>query len=100
MSDPYAKAAADRRYGGTVLVDGKEVACTIQCVHCGDHAVLLRNVAGDLCTGGWCSRCNGFICGRKCLSCKPFERWLEEVEGTKQSGSVSVAVNVNGGVDG
>lgn len=87
----YSRAAHDHRYGGTILIDGKEAACTIRCVHCGAHEVLLRNATGDLCTGGWCMRCNGFICGKKCSECVPFEKWLEIQEGTKQPGSITVA---------
>ena len=41
---------------------------------------------------GFCMNCNGYICGEKCIVCKPLERWLEEMEGTKDPTAVSIAV--------
>lgn len=70
---------------------------TTQCVHCGGHfptpnfgnsAADRRNRIGR----GFCYNCNGFICGAKCQECKPTERMLEELEGTKNPTAVSVAV--------
>lgn len=62
---------------------------TTQCVHCGGHFIM-RKGSGK--TRGFCMVCNGIICGPRCAECKPFERWLEEVEGTKNPTAVSSAV--------
>ena len=78
MNDPYANAKYDRRYNGTILIDGVEVAVTRQCVHCGGHFTSIR---GSGVTRGWCINCNGVVCGPQCSSCVPFERQLELMEG-------------------
>jgi hypothetical protein len=86
----YARAQYDRRYGGTILVNGEEVACTLQCCHCGGHWIPVR---GSKTVRGFCFRCNGPICGPCCVECVPAERQLEILEGTRQPGAVSVGVN-------
>ncbi len=86
--DRFEDAVSHSRYGGTVFLDGKEVGQTFQCVHCGDHHLIVRG-SGRI--RGWCQRCNGFVCGPQCAACVPFERWLEQMEGTAQPSSVTVA---------
>jgi hypothetical protein len=70
---------------------------TTQCVHCAAHfplpsfandAVSRANRIGR----GFCMNCNGYICGEGCRECVPFERWLEQMEGTKNPTAVSVSV--------
>ena len=62
---------------------------TGQCVHCGGHFEI-RPGSGKV--RGFCYSCNGLICSAKCRECKPFERWLEEQEGTKNPTAVSVGM--------
>jgi len=56
---------------------------TLQCVHCFRHWVLPRVAAlaaairGEF---GFCARCNGITCGKKCQECVHKEQWLENVE--------------------
>lgn len=50
---------------------------TIQCVHCHAHWVYHP---GSGITRGFCTRCNGFICGPKCAECVHRERKLENIE--------------------
>lgn len=61
------------------MVDGQQVADTLQCVHCGMH---WDRKPGSGTVRGWCWNCNGVLCGKeKCVTeCKPLEKWLEEVE--------------------
>jgi hypothetical protein len=54
-----------------------EVVKTVQCVHCGGHFPFGPGYTKHR---GWCYRCNGAICGAKCLDCVPIEQWLENVE--------------------
>jgi hypothetical protein len=89
MSDPYAKAAYDRRYGGTIIADGKEIGNTAQCKHCGDHFLMIR---GSGAIRGWCTRCNGFVCGPKCATCIPFEVQLDIMEGKYTSVPIQATV--------
>lgn len=74
----YANATHDRRYGGTILIDGKEVAETAQCVHCDGHFVMVKG-SGRI--RGWCVNCNGFVCGPACAACIPWEKKMELMEG-------------------
>ena len=67
------------RIAGGVMVDGVQVAETLQCVHCGMH---WDRIPGSGIQRGFCLKCHGVLCGKpQCMSeCKPFEQWLEEVE--------------------
>lgn len=68
---------------GHWLVDGKEVADTLQCVHCGDHFVV---VFGSGKRRGFCMNCNGTTCGKPgCHACIPFEKKLDLYEAGKIS---------------
>lgn len=86
---------------GTIIDPGADKPLNeipyVQCVHCGGHFTMpsfgsdpesKKNRIGR----GFCMNCNGFVCGPRCAECKPFERWLEEVEGTKNPTAVSAAV--------
>ena len=55
---------------------------TFQCVHCGNHN---RIIPGSKRKRGWCTHCMGPICGPKCSKCRPFEKWLEQVERKSRS---------------
>lgn len=63
---------------GAMIVDGHEVADTMQCCHCGNHFV---RVPGSGRIRGFCRNCMAVTCGDPaCHACKPFEKWLKEVE--------------------
>ena len=67
---------------------------TLQCVHCGCHWQVKP---GSGIVRGFCGRCNGPICGEKCLECVPIERGLENMEAGRLEkvgdGRVSVPVS-------
>jgi hypothetical protein len=68
-----------KRADGGIVVNGKQVASTQQCVHCGSHEVI---IPGSKRKRGLCRICKGFVCGRKeCMEhCVPFERKLDYSE--------------------
>lgn len=85
------------REAGTIIVTDPgsdkpllEVA-TIQCAHCGRHWVP-RPGSGRV--RGFCTRCNGPVCGPGCAECVPAEARLEILEGTRDQSSVSVGGNL------
>lgn len=74
----------------------REIPST-QCVHCGGHFPMPSFGSDPLSKKlrigrGFCRNCNGFICGEGCADCKPWERKLEEEEGTKNPTAVSVGM--------
>lgn len=75
----YDRAHHDaRNYSGTILIDGQEVAQTLQCCHCNCHFLNVKLPGKDR---GWCMRCNAPVCPKKeCDTCRPFEVWLLNVE--------------------
>lgn len=50
---------------------------TLQCVHCGGHW-FPQPGSGRI--RGYCSNCNGFVCGPGCAACVPTEQLLENIE--------------------
>ena len=74
----YADAAGPgSRKHGTIVVDGKECAATLQCVHCNSHFTHRKS------RGDWiCLKCGGVVCGsRYCVErCEPFEEKLDQYE--------------------
>jgi hypothetical protein len=52
-------------------------ADTLQCVHCGGHFPV-RPGSGKI--RGFCTRCNGPVCGPGCKECVPTEQYLENME--------------------
>lgn len=78
----YSDAISTHRRHGSIVVDGKEVASTLQCVHCNCHFTNRRN------RGDWvCLKCNGVVCGRRecVVECTPFEKKLTDYESGKLS---------------
>ena len=73
----FKDAQFERNPHGAILIDGQEVAHTLQCVHCGSHFIS-RKGSGKI--RGWCTRCNGPVCGPSCAVCTPFEKKLEMME--------------------
>jgi hypothetical protein len=67
------------KIGGAVIIDGVQVAETMQCMHCGNH---WTRVPGSCRVRGFCRNCMGVLCGAEpCVAeCRPFEEWLESVE--------------------
>ena len=73
----FKNAQYERKADGAILMDGQEVASTIQCVHCGKHFVSIKG-SGKI--RGWCLKCSGPICGPECHVCIPMEKQLEAME--------------------
>lgn len=68
----------NRKAKGAILVDGKLVAETHQCVHCGKHFTVQPG-SGKM--RGFCLKCMGPTCGAKeCDICRPYEKQIEEIE--------------------
>lgn len=72
-----------KRENGAVLImdpgSDKPIleAATVQCVHCGGHW-FPQPGSGKV--RGFCTRCNGPICGPDCAACVPVEQLLENYE--------------------
>jgi hypothetical protein len=63
---------------GVIIVDGRQVASTKQCCHCGGHFVMEKG-SGKL--RGWCMKCHEITCGKiECCKCVPFEKKLDLME--------------------
>lgn len=67
-----------KKEAGVILIDGKQVASTKQCCHCGGHFIMKKG-SGKL--RGYCMKCHEITCGKiECCKCIPFEKKLELVE--------------------
>lgn len=75
----YIEAVSVRKEHGAIIVDGVQVASTLQCVHCGAHWIPMRNSGMKR---GYCTNCAGPVCGAEaCMAhCVPFEKQLERME--------------------
>jgi hypothetical protein len=70
LVDDYANAKHERHPHGVVIVNGKEVATTLQCPHCMAHFIS-RKGSGHRRT--FCFKCMAVTCGKpECDPCKPF----------------------------
>lgn len=68
--DDYADAKHERKPHGIIFVNGKEVASTLQCPHCGGHFVSRK---GSGIRRAWCPCCHAVTCGAlACDPCRPF----------------------------
>ena len=66
------------REAGAILVDGVQVASTLQCCHCGGHFQVVK---GSGRKRGFCLKCGSVTCGHAdCDTCLPYEKWLDQVE--------------------
>jgi hypothetical protein len=67
-----------RKPSGTIIIvgDGPVVEHdTLQCVHCMKHWIVQP---GSGRRRGWCTHCNGPLCGdKKCFTCVPFMKKIE-----------------------
>lgn len=64
---------------------------TVQCVHCGGHFAP-RPGSGQV--RGFCTRCNGPVCGPGCRECVPYRQQLENMEAGRPTNFRPVFVNV------
>lgn len=77
--DEYADAKHESKPHGIVFVDGKEVATTLQCPHCGAHFVSMK---GSGARRHFCMKCMAVTCGSgRCIACTPFIAQLERSMG-------------------
>lgn len=77
--DEYDDAQHERHPHGVIFVNGKEVASTLQCPHCGAHFVS-RKGSGHRRT--FCLPCKAVTCGSPaCDPCRPFLAALERAQG-------------------
>ena len=72
QGDDYRDARHERRPHGLIFVNGREVATTLQCPHCGGHFMSRR---GSGHRRSFCLRCMAVTCGSTpCVStCTPWE---------------------------
>ena len=77
---------------GAIVLDGKYVADTLQCVHCGKHEEI---IPGSGKKRGWCANHTpiGFVCGRiACMKiCIPLNAQLDYVEAKERKDSQKIA---------
>lgn len=79
LIDTYDDAQFERHPHGLIFVNGKEVAATLQCPHCGAHFISRRG-SGHRRT--WCFSCHAVTCGHPaCDPCRPFVAALERSQG-------------------
>jgi hypothetical protein len=85
-SNPFGNVKYEPKASGAFIVDGQEVASTLQCCHCGRHFVSIK---GSGKKRGFCLHCNKVTCGNsKCDICIPFEKQLEMMEKQASSGII------------
>lgn len=66
------------RENGAVLIDGVQVASTMQCCHCNGHFEYRK---GSGTQRGFCLNCMKITCGHvNCHECKPYEKQMELLE--------------------
>ena len=71
----------ERLAHGALMVDGREIAHTLQCPHCGGHFVSVR---GSGARRIFCLRCMAVTCGKpECDPCIPIDLKLERMEARK-----------------
>jgi len=72
LVDDYSDAQHERKPHGLIFLNGKEVATTLMCPHCGMHFVSRKGSGIRRC---YCMRCGEVTCGqRKCdpsIACNP-----------------------------
>lgn len=77
--DQYKDAQFERKPHGLIFVNGKEVATTLQCPHCGMHFVS-RKGSGH--RRAYCYKCSAVTCGsRACDTCTPDAAQFEQFQG-------------------
>lgn len=64
------------------------------CVHCG---YIWSWSPGSGRVRGWCMKCNGLLCGRKCCRQRPCQHWMhgiENIEAGRPENTPHILVNV------
>src|SRR5687768_17355560 len=83
--EPFKDAQFEKNPSGAIIMDGVEVAHTLQCCHCSAHFVSVR---GSGKRRGFCLKCRKVTCGKAaCDVCIPYEAKLDLSDG----GNVSEA---------
>lgn len=73
-----AQSRSIRKAKGALIIDGRHVGDTLQCVHCAMHWQVIH---GSRNRRGFCMSCCGPTCGQtKCDPCFPFQKKLEIME--------------------
>ena len=77
-ANPFGDVKSVKKPSGAFIVDGRHVADTKQCCHCGAHFVMVK---GSKIVRGYCLRCDDITCGSfTCDACVPIEKQLELIE--------------------
>lgn len=83
--EPTFNPVSERKISGAAIINGNQVADTIQCKHCGMHWISLR---GSKKRRGFCMKCMGPLCGKKsCMVCVPLMERLK-YRGLKKKGKL------------
>lgn len=77
IRQPFGDVKHEMKAHGAWIVDGIEVAATLQCPHCDTHFVSMR---GTGLRRYWCGSCGALTCGAiPCDTCRPFMKVLEDL---------------------
>ncbi len=75
------KYSSEVKASGTIMIDGTEVANTLQCCHCGAHFPSVKGFGSLGAEPSFCRCCMDATCGRKeCDVCTPFQKMMELME--------------------
>lgn len=78
LDDILPRVQSVRTPHGGIMLDGKHVADTLRCCHCGRVWIPIR---GSGAKRGFCTRCNDVTCGPECTGvCEPIEKKMERYE--------------------
>ena len=78
MKSKFDNVKFESKSNGSIIIDGIEVAHTLQCCHCGKHFV---SVKGSGMIRGFCMGCMKVTCGSAgCDNCLPYEKRLDLYE--------------------
>ena len=78
VNEYYRVTKFERKPAGVILMDGVEIASTLQCPHCNSHFIS-RPGSGAL--RSYCMLCSAVTCGaQRCLEHFPFEKKLDMYE--------------------
>lgn len=89
--EDFKDAKYESKPSGHILINGQEVAHTMQCKHCGEHFIS-RKGSGK--KRGWCFRCFGVTCGKNyCMPCIPFMVKIEWAEALDQLKKDALSIN-------
>lgn len=79
------------KVAGGIMLDGQQVAESVQCVHCSGH-YYPQPGSGE--QRGWCLNCKGPLCGSElCDTCIPIEARLEGWERGENKSQVLQRLN-------